>query len=277
MIPNAGSAAWILRPRPRLAARMRLFSFPYAGAGASVYRAWPQALPPEVESCAVQPPGRENRLGERQHTNVVELAAAAAQGLRPYLDKPFAFFGHSLGALVCFELARRLRREQGLLPLYLFVSACRAPQRPDPHPALHALPDARFIEAVRGRYAAIPAEVVGHAELLELLLPTLKADFEAFETYRHASDAPLDCPVSCFGGVEDRFATRDELSDWREQTESFFRIKLYPGGHFYLQAVEAELLAELTADLTGMPSRAAAGPVSVPEGSSAALGRNTKI
>jgi surfactin synthase thioesterase subunit len=143
------------------------------------------------------------------------------------------------------------------MPAHMFVSACRAPQRPDPHPALHALPDERFLEEVQRRYDAIPAEVVGHAELLDLLLPALKADFEAFETYRHVSGAPLDCPVSCFGGVEDRFATREELADWREQTESFFRLKLYPGGHFYLQAVEAELLAELAADLTGMPSRAA--------------------
>lgn len=252
-----GAPSWIVRLRPRPNARLRLFCFPYAGSGASVFRGWGQALPPEIECCPVQPPGREGRLGEAPYRRVSELAEAAAAGLQPHLDKPFAFFGHSLGALVCFELARRLRREQGLLPLHLFVSACRAPQRPDPHPALHALPDARFIEAVRERYDAIPAEVVGHAELLELLLPTLKADFEAFETYRHASDAPLDCPVSCFGGVDDRFATRDELSDWREQTESFFRIKLFPGGHFYLQAFEAELLAELTADLTGVPSRVA--------------------
>jgi medium-chain acyl-[acyl-carrier-protein] hydrolase len=223
-----------------------------------VFRAWQQALPAEIECCAVQPPGREGRLAEPAYRRVSELAEAAAAGLLPHLDKPFAFFGHSLGALVCFEVARLLRREQGLLPAHLFVSACRAPQRPDPHPALHALPDARFLEEVQLRYDAIPAEVVGHAELLELLLPALKADFEAFETYQYVGGAPLDCPVSCFGGVDDRFATREELADWREQTESFFRLKLYPGGHFYLQAVEAELLAELAADLTGQPSGAAA-------------------
>ena len=253
-----GGSPWILRPRARPEARLRLFCFPYAGSGASVFRAWPQALPPEIECCLVQPPGRESRLAEAAHRRIPELVEAAATGLLPHLDGPFAFFGHSLGALVCFELARRLRSSHGLTPAHLIVSACRAPQRPDPHPALHGLPDARFLEEVQRRYDAIPAEVVGHAELLELLLPTLKADFEAFESYRHASDAPLDCPVSCFGGEQDRFATAEELADWRQQTDSFFRLKLFAGGHFYLQAAEAELLSELAADLTGTPSRAAA-------------------
>jgi surfactin synthase thioesterase subunit len=247
--------SWILRPRPRPEARLRLFCFPYAGSGAAVFRTWPQALPPEIECCAVQPPGREGRLSEPACRSVTELVEQAAQGLVRHLDKPFALFGHSLGALACFELARRLRREHGLAPAHLFVSACRAPQRPDPHPALHGLPDPRFLEEVQRRYDAIPAEVAGHAELLELLLPTLKADFEAFETYRYASGAPLDCPVTCFGGEADPYATREELADWREQTESFFRMKLYPGGHFYLQAVEAELLSELAADLTGASGR----------------------
>jgi medium-chain acyl-[acyl-carrier-protein] hydrolase len=250
--------SWILRPRPRPEARLRLFCFPYAGSGATVFRAWPQALPDEIECCAVQPPGRESRLAEPACRSVSALAERAAEGLLPYLDRPFALFGHSLGALVCFELARLLRHEHGLLPAHLFVSACRAPQRPDPHPALHGLPDARFVEEVQRRYDAIPVAVAGHAELLELLLPTIKADFEAFETYRYASAAPLECPVSSFGGAADPWATREELADWREQTESFFRMKLYPGGHFYLQAAEAELLSELAADLTGAPGRSAA-------------------
>jgi surfactin synthase thioesterase subunit len=257
-----GEPSWILRPRPRPDARLRLFCFPYAGSGASVFRGWQQALPPEIECCAVQPPGREGRLAEAPHQRLGDLVEAAEVGLLPHLDRPFAFFGHSLGALACFELARRLRRRHAPQPLHLLVSACRAPQRPDPHPALHGLPDARFVEEVRRRYDAIPSEVAGHAELLELLLPTLKADFEAFETYSHTSEPPLDCPISCFGGSEDRFATREELADWREQTESFFRMKLFAGGHFYLQAFESELLAELTADLSadlsGSPSRTSA-------------------
>lgn len=249
MTAAASGPGWIPRPRPRPGAQMRLFCFPFAGGGASAFRTWQGALPSEIEVCGVQLPGRESRFREPAVASIRELARGAAAGLRPYLDKPFAFFGHSLGALVCFELARLLRRGEGLLPLQMFVSACRAPQRPDPHPHLHGLSQDAFVREVRDRYDAIPGPVVENAELLQLVMPTVRADFEAFETYRYADDAPLETPITCFGGAEDRYATPQELGDWRAQTSGPFRLRLYAGGHFFLQGAERAVLEELAAEL----------------------------
>jgi medium-chain acyl-[acyl-carrier-protein] hydrolase len=249
VIASAGGTSWILRPRPRPAAQVRLFCFPYAGVGASAYRAWQAALPPEIEACGVQPPGRENRFREPLVPAISGLAAAAADGLQPHLDKPFAFFGHSLGALVSFEVARLLRRRGVRSPLHLFVSACRAPQLPDPHPPLHGLPAVDFVREVRDRYDAIPAAVADNEEMLQLVMPVVRADFEAFETYLYSADTPLDCPISCFGGTQDRFANPEELKGWQRQTNREFRLRLHPGGHFFLQSAESEVLEELAAEL----------------------------
>jgi medium-chain acyl-[acyl-carrier-protein] hydrolase len=248
---GTGGPVSILRPRPKPDALVRLFCFPYAGAGASAYRAWQAALPPEIDVCAVQPPGRENRFREPAATSLPELVADAGRALPPLLDKPFAFFGHSLGALVAFELARLLRRREGLLPIQLFVSACRAPQRPDPHPPLHGLPLGDFIREVGDRYDAIPAAVAENEELLQLVMPAVKADFEAFETYRYTEDAPLDCPIAALGGTHDHYATQEEIEDWRSQTRGAFRLRLHSGGHFFLQGAERAVLGDLTSELTG--------------------------
>jgi surfactin synthase thioesterase subunit len=253
-LTTSAKSPWILRPRPRPEARLRLFCFPYAGGGASAFRGWPAALPAEIETLAVQPPGREGRFREAAHRSLPELVAATAEGLAPFLDVPFAFFGHSLGALVGFELARLLRR-RGLGPQRLLVSACRAPQRPDPHPPLRGLADADFVREVRRRYDAIPEEIAANAEMLDLLLPTLRADFESFETYDYAALPPLACPISCFGGTGDHFATQAELQDWRAQTAGAFQLRLYDGGHFFAQQHEAALLADVAADLCARPAR----------------------
>jgi medium-chain acyl-[acyl-carrier-protein] hydrolase len=238
-----------MRPRPKPGAQVRLFCFPFAGGGASAFRTWQANLPPEIEACAVQFPGRENRFREPALTRIRELAAGAAEGLLPYCDMPFAFFGHSLGGMVSFELARLLRRRNEPLPVQMFVSACRAPHLPDPHPPLHGLSQGDFIREVRDRYDSIPAAVVESAELLQLVMPTVRADFEAFETYRYADEAALPLPITCFGGVDDRYATPQELEAWQAQTRGSFRLRLYPGGHFFLQGAERAVLEELAADL----------------------------
>src|SRR5262245_27618913 len=136
--PSSGpSSHWIVRFGQRPHARMRLFCFPYAGSGASVYRAWPEQLPPDVELCAVQMPGREGRYAEPLLTDVHALTPPLCAGIAPYLDRPFAFFGHSLGALVAYETTVRLAREQGLSPAMLFVSGHRAPHLPRTHEPIH--------------------------------------------------------------------------------------------------------------------------------------------
>lgn len=234
------SDPWIASLRPKPAAALRLFCFPYAGGGASIFRGWAAALPPAVEVYPVQLPGRENRLRERPFTQISPLVEALADALRPYLDRPFAFWGHSMGALISLELARQLRREKGPDPVHLFVSAYSAPQIP-PDSAIHRLPEAAFVEELR-RLKGTPEAVLQHAELMQLMLPLLRADFALVETYGYVHEDPLDCPISAFGGLEDDGVSYDDLMAWREQTRSAFKLRMFPGDHFFLHANRAQLL-----------------------------------
>ncbi len=164
----------------------------------------------------------------------------------PYMDLPFAFFGHSLGSLVASELTRRLRRQKVSCPRLLFVSGSRAPQIPDPGPPKHQLPDAGFIAALR-RFNGTPKAVLDNPELMELFLPLLRADKRLCETYIYDPDDPLDCPISAFGGSEDQEVSREELAAWRDQTRSMFNMQLFPGDHFFLSGRKGNDLLEAMA------------------------------
>jgi len=245
MTKTATTNAWINIPKPNAQARVRLFCFPYAGGGAFEYRAWAYGVPPEVEIGAIQLPGREARLRETPFTKLHELCETLAQALAPYLDKPFAFFGHSLGAFITFELIRQLRRQNRALPVRLFVSGARAPQIPNPYPPVYHLPDDELIRAVSVRYGGIPDEILQNAELLAILLPALRADFAMSDTYVYADEEPLDCPIFCFGGLQDCSAPAGHLQAWREQTRSAFALKMFCGDHFFLKASRIPLLQVL--------------------------------
>ena len=156
-----------------------------------MFRTWSNALPADVEVCPVQLPGRSERLMERPFTDLSSLIEVLAQALAPLLDKPFAFFGHSLGALIGFELARQLRRQYGVNPVRLFVSAGRPPQVPRRGAPIHNLPRKEFLAALR-RLDGTLAEVFEHEELLEIILPLLRADFAVYETYVYSKEAPLN-------------------------------------------------------------------------------------
>ena len=246
---------WILGPPPDREGGggetppLRLFCFPYAGGGASVFHGWQAALPAGVTVCPVQPPGRENRLREPAFTAMGPLVEAAATALRPHLRPPFALFGHSLGALVAFELARWLRREGMTAPACLFASGCRAPQlqRPPERPA-HRLPRADFIAELR-RFKGTPEAVLDNAELLEVLLPVLLADFAAAETYRYTEEGPLETPITVFGGAEDERVDDDGLAAWAARTAGAFRLHRLRGGHFFLRTDRAFFLQSLSASL----------------------------
>ena len=243
---------WIVRPRPGSSARMRLFCFPYAGLGVSVYRPWPALFPQSVELVLMQPPGREGRWGEKPFLDISAAADSATTAMLPYLDVPFAFFGHSLGALVAFEVSRRLRQRGQAQPSHFFASAHRAPQLPNPHPELRGLPDREFIDQICNQYGGIPKAVLDAPELVELMLPCLRADFTVFETYRYSDDSPLGCSVTAFGGTNDRRVNEAEVAAWRQQTAGEFRYQIFDGGHFFLQDKRDDVLASIKRDLTAV-------------------------
>jgi medium-chain acyl-[acyl-carrier-protein] hydrolase len=237
---------WIQTFGSRTDAPLRLFCFPYAGGGASVFRGWPQLFGRGVEICAMQLPGRENRIREAPFTDMHLLAARVADELAPLLPgKPFAFFGHSLGAVLAFELARELRRRGLRMPVHLFASAATAPQVvEDVDPPRHTMSDADLVDELR-RLGGTSAEVLEHEELLALLLPLQRADFTVIETYRYSDEEPLDVPITVFGGLEDSTVTEEKLKPWRVQTRAPFAMKMFPGDHFFLHAHEAALVREI--------------------------------
>lgn len=255
------SRGWLLRSTPRPLARARLFCFSHAGGGASAFRLWASALPQQLEVCAVQLPGRENRLREPPLASVAAIVDALVPALAPHLDLPFAFFGHSMGAVLAAEVTRALLASAGRLPRHLLVSGRRPPHVPGPETPLHVLPDPEFIAEIRHRYGGMPPEIVEDRELLALLLPSLRADVRALETHRPPARPALPCPVSVFGGSEDRLTPRAHLDAWRGETTGAFRVRVFAGGHFYLDACRAELLADIAATLAPLwrsPGEAAA-------------------
>ena len=231
---KAPTDPWISFRKPRPHARLRLFCFPYAGGGALIYREWSQDMPDEIEVCPVQLPGRERRLREPSFTRVEPLIDALLPALTPYFDMPFAFFGHSMGGTLAYELAQRLAQEGQDGPQHLVASARRAPQVAAEDNQIHYhLPDDEFKEHLR-EIKGTPEEVLANEELMDLMLPLLRADFELVDTHPISTAPPLDCPVTVFGGLEDHDVPRKELEAWSEVTNRRFRLRMFPGDHFFL-------------------------------------------
>lgn len=248
MSPQPRLSSWITCPRPNPLATLRLFCLPYAGGGASLFRDWSRLLPREIEVCLVQLPGRENRLTERPFDKIEPLVQTLAEEILPFLDKPFAFFGHSMGALISFELARYLREKSQRSPIHFFASGHRAPQLPDPHPPIYALPLPDFLKKLR-TLNGTPDEVLQHEELMHLVLPMLQADFALAETYTYIPGEPLTCPLSAFGGLQDKDVSREEVAAWQQQTSNTFILRLFPGDHFFLKSDRTLLLQTIANEL----------------------------
>ncbi|NKC10722.1 MAG: SDR family NAD(P)-dependent oxidoreductase [Gammaproteobacteria bacterium] len=228
------TTSWITQPHPRPQARMRLFCFPYAGGGASAFRDWPQRLPEDIEVCVMQLPGREERLQESPVTQMSVLVDALTQALLAYVDKPFAFLGHSMGAIVSYEVARQLRTLEQAQPVHLFLSSRAAPQLAKGDQPLRFLPDQAFIEQLHHLYGAVPESIRRNADLQNVFLPILRADVTLLETHSFVPGDPLDCPITVFGGEQDRSISPTMLAAWREQTCASFTQQLFPGDHFYI-------------------------------------------
>lgn len=242
------SNKWVVFPKPNPAAARRLFCFHYAGGSVQAFQGWPSHLPPSVEMGAIQLPGRGHRHGEPHFRRLAPLSRIVAQELLPYLNKPFVFFGHSLGALLCFETARSLRRENRPQPAHLFVSATAAPHRRNSEESLSGLPKSALVEKLR-EFNGTPVEVLQNDELLDLMLPTIRADFELCETYEYHPEPPLECPMTIYGGLGDQEVEAERLAAWIEVTVGVCVIRMFPGGHFYINNSREIFLQTFAGDL----------------------------
>jgi len=240
--------SWFVRPRANPAARARLFCFPHAGGAASAYYAWGAGLP-QVEVVAVQPPGREGRMRERPIVEGSELVARLADALEPQLDLPAFFFGHSMGAVMAYEVARELRRRECPLPAHLYVSGRRSPTVADTEPQLHRLADDAFVTELDRRFGGMPAAIREEPELLALFLPILRADVTLLETHEFRDEPPLDLPMSALGGIDDHQATPELLGAWQALSACPLEVRNFRGGHFYLHQHRGDFLAYLRGDL----------------------------
>ena len=246
-IPDGNSWFRLCRSHPQT--RVRLFCFPFAGGGASIYRNWPTALPPTIEVCPIQLPGREERMREPAFTQVEPLCQALLPAIPPWLDRPFAMFGHSMGAVIAYELARDLEL-QGTPPIHLFVSGQRAPHLPLGRPTSYDLSQEAFRKRLR-ELKGTPEAVLQDLELMDLLLPLLRSDFELTETFRRESHTPLICPVTAFGGIDDAEVSRSDLEAWRSATVASFQLRLFPGDHFFIQSSARDVMREIAHQLAG--------------------------
>jgi pyochelin biosynthetic protein PchC len=242
------SGAWFRCYRPHPGARQRLVCLPHAGGSASFFRRWHDAMPESVELHVVQYPGREDRLGERCIDDMGVLADEITRALRPLLGRPAALFGHSMGAAVAHEVARRLEAEHGFVPARLFVSGRPAPHRATPG-AIHLQGDEGLLADVR-RLGGTRGAVLDDPDLRDLVLPAIRSDYRLIERYRpEAGGRLLHAPVVAYRGDRDPDVDRDEAAAWAETTTGGFELRELPGDHFYLVDRRDELIGDVLARL----------------------------
>jgi len=231
-------------------AALRLICLPYAGGGTASYHRWRPLMLADIDLLPLSLPGHDGRLKEPLGTDLVVLANELSEELsRHALDRPFALLGHSMGGLLAFEIVRALRNRGHVLPQLLVISACRPPHMFVVKDPVHALPDEQFVEVLHHRYGGIPPLVRNNPELLQLLLPVLRADFQMIETYRYAGDAPLDVPMLVLGGTDDPAVSASHLSDWRQYTTQDFSVRHLPGTHFFLFVGDGSQLSANAVDV----------------------------
>jgi surfactin synthase thioesterase subunit len=249
-MPMKGLPAWILPLRSRPGAALKLFCFPHAGGGASSFVRWIDRLPPSVQLCPLQLPGRESRFGEPAPETIEALVGAITAGV-PFGDEPFVFLGHSMGALLAFEVTRRLRRLGRTGPRLLIASGSRPPQRGYEDLRLHRVQGEDLMDELR-RYGTLE-EVLAHRELVELIAPVIQADARMLSAYRHVQEPPLQIPIIAYGGLDDPTLSPEEMEGWRHQTSADFIRRAFPGGHHFLNPGEPAFFEALAVDLARVP------------------------
>lgn len=226
---------WFFCKQEKPQASLRLFCFPFGGGGASVFHSWVDVMGDDIEVRALQLPGRETRFREPMVGKIDAVVEDITRALASFQDRPYAFFGYSLGSLLAFETCRELRRQNLQLPVRLFIGALSAPQLPPPHPPIASLDDQAFTEKIEYYYQP-RNEAWENAELREFLLPLLRADIALYESYRYRDEPPLACPIDVIAGNDDRATPVDSTRDWIQQTTAGMSHHLLEGGHFFIDA-----------------------------------------
>ncbi|MBO6636947.1 MAG: thioesterase [Roseitalea sp.] len=241
--------AWVHKPKPNSVARSRLFCIPFAGGSASVFQNWPEGLPGQIEVCALQMPGRQSHASAAPFNRMSPLVHAMCDALRDLLDLPYAIFGNCTGSLIAYEVAVRMGALDLRPPDQLIVSCSRAAHLPDRDAPIHALPRDE-LRAELDRLGGTPEQVIAHPELLDLVLPVLRADFELAETYRHRERPALSVPIHALYGQDDPIVSPEEVEGWGVLTDAGFSMKALPGGHYLIDSHAEALLSAVTSALS---------------------------
>jgi len=240
---------WFVCPQANPNTETRLFIFPYAGGSPAAFWKWAAEFPDYLETWIAHYPGRGSRFNEAPIKQLNILVEKLGQAIEPQLEKPFVFFGHSLGGLVAFELAYYLHQNHLQQPKVLFAAGCRAPHQPATSLYIHTLPDSEFLQALRDLNGT-PIEILENSELIELLRPTLRADFELAETYQFVFNRPpLSCPIVAFGGLNDQQLSQEHLQGWARHTNTDFRLQYFPGDHFFINEMEDAVIVSITEEI----------------------------
>jgi|RhiMetdeSRZDD1v2_1073273.scaffolds.fasta_scaffold11376_4 acyl transferase domain-containing protein/surfactin synthase thioesterase subunit/acyl carrier protein len=261
---------WLVFPKPNIAAQMRLFCFPFAGGGASTYRSWVESLQASIEVVAIEPPGRASRIHEKPLDTLDAFLDTLVPAMLPYLDKPFAFFGHCLGGLTLFATARILLNEHNLPPHHLFVSGARPPHRLlrygpfeeqllsqltqhkkfDPFLPMYEQPDEVFVEIIRHFNIGATEDFLNDPDLRRLMLPTIRGEFAMSSHYRFAPEPAWDIPITCFTGLDDPYVTREDAVEWSRYTRVAFRLHMRGGAHFIVVDDRTFILESINRELS---------------------------
>ncbi|MPQ34068.1 thioesterase [Clostridium estertheticum] len=228
------SSSWFCIPKPNPNAKIRLFCFPYAGGMPEIYYSWLNELSNQIELVVIKYPGHVPGSSETLYTNLTTLSKELAQILSRNTDKKYAFFGHSMGALISFELATQLNIIGAKAPEYLFLAAKNPPDIPVEQPPIYEMTMEEIIQLARS-YNALPEEVLGNHELLKLIIPILKADFEMIEKWSINEDfKPLNTPMCVFSGINDSLGLPKNMAEWQKYTKSEFKMIKVPEQHYFI-------------------------------------------
>ncbi|WP_342026028.1 alpha/beta fold hydrolase [Cytobacillus pseudoceanisediminis] len=239
---------WFLCAKPLLNPKLRLFCFPYAGGGSSIFRGWENGLNSDIELHSAQLPGREKRFMDTPCDSIEDILEGLLEAFKPFIGTPFALFGHSMGALIAFELGRKLNQQFGETPIHLFVSGKGAPHLDNNHPPIYNLPYEEFIQKLF-TLNGTPKEVLENRELMEMYEPLLRADFKVCDTYSYQEGALLNCPITIFGGLQDTRISKKDLYDWKELVKGENRVFMLEGDHFFIHKQRDEILYHINEKL----------------------------